>query len=42
MPAESLIDLSATELAARMPRHELSPVELIDAYLERIQLANPA
>jgi hypothetical protein len=41
MPAESLIDLSAAELAARMRRHESSPVEVIDAHLERIRLANP-
>jgi Asp-tRNA(Asn)/Glu-tRNA(Gln) amidotransferase A subunit family amidase len=41
MPAESLIDLSATELATRMRRCEFSPVEVIEAHLERIRLVNP-
>ena len=33
---------SAAELAARIKRHELSPVELVDACIERIEARNPS
>ncbi|MEO8921693.1 MAG: amidase [Caldimonas sp.] len=36
-----LLDLSLAEAARRIKRRELSPVELVDATLERIALVNP-
>ena len=36
-----LLDLSLTEAARRIKRRELSPVELVDATLERIASVNP-
>jgi len=34
--------LSATELAANIRRKQISPVEVIDAYLQRIEQCNPS
>ena len=33
--------LPATELAARIRRRDLSPVEVVEAYLRRIEARNP-
>ena len=42
MPAESLTTLSATEMARLIAARELSPVDLVDAHLERIGAINPS
>lgn len=39
--ATKLCFLPATELAARIRRREVSPVEVVDAYLRRIEQRNP-
>src|SRR5216684_3172025 len=39
--ATKLCFLPATELAARIRRRDLSPVEVVDAYLTRIARRNP-
>src|SRR3954453_1050609 len=41
MPAAPLTLLSATEMARLIARGDLSPVELVDAHLERIDALNP-
>ena len=41
MKKEEIPHLSATELAARVSAKELSPVEVVQAYLERIEKLNP-
>ena len=38
---DELFFLSATELAARIRRRDLSPVEVVDAFLDRIDRTNP-
>jgi amidase len=38
--ANELAYVTATELAARIRRRELSPVEVVDAFIERIQSRN--
>jgi hypothetical protein len=38
--ADELAYVTATELAARIRRRELSPVEVVDAFIERIQARN--
>src|SRR5687767_7622432 len=38
--ADELAYMTATELAARIRRRELSPVEVVDAFIERIQARN--
>jgi len=40
-PDTKLCFLPATELAARIRRRDLSPVEVVDAYLARIESRNP-
>lgn len=45
MSTASSIDLSfipATELAARIRRRDISPVEAVESYLRRIEERNPA
>ena len=42
MPAGSLTTLSATEMARLIAARELSPVDLVDAHLERIEAINPS
>jgi amidase len=39
---DELASTTATELAARIRRRELSPVEVVDAFIERIQARNPS
>jgi Asp-tRNA(Asn)/Glu-tRNA(Gln) amidotransferase A subunit family amidase len=41
MPDQDLWWLSATELAALMRKRKVSPVELVDCVLERIDKLNP-
>lgn len=41
MNGDEIADLSALELAERIRRHELSPVEVTTAYLERIERIDP-
>ena len=38
--ADELAYVTATELAARIRRRELSPVEVVDAFIERIEARN--
>ena len=38
--AHELAYMTATELAGRIRRRELSPVEVTDAFIERIQARN--
>ncbi len=38
--ADELAYMTATELAARIRRRELSPVEVVDAFIERIEARN--
>jgi amidase len=38
---EELAYTTATELATRIRRHDLSPVEVVEAYIQRIQDRNP-
>ena len=38
---DELAYATATELAARIRRHDLSPVEVVDAYIQRIGERNP-
>ena len=40
--AEEVCFLSATELAARIRRRDLSPVEVVEAFLNRIETHNGA
>ena len=40
--ADELAYVTATELAARIRRRELSPVEVVDAFIERIEARNPS
>ncbi len=40
--SDGLAYLSATELASRIRRRELSPVEVVDAFIERIERRNPS
>jgi amidase len=40
--ADELAYTTATELAARIRRRELSPVEVVDAFIERIEARNPS
>jgi amidase len=40
--ADELAYATATELAGRIRRRELSPVEVVDAFIERIQARNPS
>lgn len=39
---DELLTISAAELAARIRRHEVSPVEVVDAHIARIERVNPA
>ncbi|MCA1687525.1 MAG: hypothetical protein LC714_02770, partial [Actinobacteria bacterium] len=39
--SEELCFTPATELASRIRRRDLSPVELVEAFLERIEKRNP-
>ena len=41
MPADELCELPALELAARIRARKLSPVEVVDALLARIERINP-
>ena len=41
-PPTDLCFLPATELAARIRRRDISPVEVVEAYLRRIEERNPA
>ena len=41
-PMQDLLDISASTLAERIRRRELSPIDLIDAHIERIERVNPA
>jgi amidase/aspartyl-tRNA(Asn)/glutamyl-tRNA(Gln) amidotransferase subunit A len=41
-PADELAYVSAGELAARIRRRDLSPVEVLDAFIARIQERNPS
>jgi amidase len=38
--ADELAYITATELAGRIRRRELSPVEVVDAFIERIEARN--
>ena len=40
--SDELAYVSATDLAARIRRRELSPVEVVDAFIERIETRNPS
>jgi amidase/aspartyl-tRNA(Asn)/glutamyl-tRNA(Gln) amidotransferase subunit A len=40
--SDELAYMSATELALRIRRRELSPVEVLDAFLARIEARNPS
>jgi amidase len=40
--ADELAYTTATELAARIRRRQLSPVEVVDAFIERIEARNPS
>ncbi len=40
--SDELAYMSATELAYRIRRRELSPVEVVDAFIERIERRNPS
>jgi amidase len=40
--SDELAYVSATELALRIRRRELSPVEVVDAFLARIEARNPS
>jgi amidase len=40
--ADELAYITATELAGRIRRRELSPVEVVDAFIERIEARNPS
>ena len=42
MSNEELVSLSAVELRRRIGTKEISPVELLNACLERIEEVNPA
>jgi amidase/aspartyl-tRNA(Asn)/glutamyl-tRNA(Gln) amidotransferase subunit A len=42
MPVDELAYMSATELAARIRRREISPVEVMDAAIARIEKRNPS
>ena len=39
---DELAYLSAQELATRIRRRELSPVEVVDAFIDRIEVRNPS
>jgi len=41
MPLNEILTLPATELAARIRARELSPLEVVDAYIRRIEEVNP-
>jgi amidase/aspartyl-tRNA(Asn)/glutamyl-tRNA(Gln) amidotransferase subunit A len=41
-PMDELASLTASELAARIRRRDLSPVEVVDASIERIEARNPS
>ncbi len=38
--SDELAYVTATELAIRIRRHQLSPVEVVDAFIERIEQRN--
>ncbi len=40
--ADELAHLTATDLALRIRRHDLSPVEVVDAFIARIEARNPS
>ena len=40
--ADELAYMTATEMAARIRRRQLSPVEIVDAVIERIEERNPS
>ena len=40
--ADELAYMTATEMAARIRRRQLSPVEVVDAVIERIEARNPS
>ena len=40
--ADDLAYMTATEMAARIRRRQLSPVEVVDAVIERIEERNPS
>ena len=42
MAGDELAYVSATDLAARIRRRELSPVEVVDAFIARIEARNPS
>lgn len=42
MESDELAYLTAHELAARIRRRELSPVEVVDAFIRRIETRNPS
>jgi fatty acid amide hydrolase 2 len=39
---QDLLDISASELAARIQRRQLSPIDLVEAHIDRIGRVNPA
>ena len=41
MDSKSIIFLSAESLAAKVKSKEISPTEVVKAYLEQIELLNP-
>ncbi|MHB8740231.1 MAG: amidase, partial [Coriobacteriia bacterium] len=40
--SDQLAYVTAADLARRIRRHELSPVEVVDAFIERIEERNPS
>ena len=42
LPSDELAYLSAQELALRIRRRELSPVEVVDTFIQRIETRNPS
>ena len=40
--SDELAYISAAELAARIRRRDISPVEVVDAFLQRIDARNPS
>ena len=40
--ADELAYMTATDMAARIRRRQLSPVEIVDAVIERIEERNPS
>jgi amidase len=42
LPSDELAYTSASELAGRIRRRDLSPVEVVDAFVQRIEARNPS